>query len=551
MGKQAISQDVIVDNLIDPKYFIETFYWIVDKQRNKVPFIFNPPQEIYYNNRTRKDLILKARKEGFSSLIEALWLHACLFIPNSRAVILSHEMESTKRHFDRVRYFIDNMGGDKERRILIELDKDSQRELRFPKTNSSFWIGTAGSRTFGRGDDITHLHLSEVAHYSNQDVITGVQQACVPNAYMVMETTANGIGELFQRTWQDAEDLQSGSPWKQHFYAWFDDPTNRVKIPEGVALHLTSSERKLKKQYKLDDEQVYWYRLKYAEMPDKSKMPQEFPSNAKEAFIHSGRPVFNLEKIQLAKERVKHLKPLRIGDLEEDGKNINIIDGELGPLSIWNMPKNNRMYLISADVAEGVQGGDYSVAHVFDRHNWEVVARMRMHINPGEWGEKLCILGYLFNNAVLAPELNNHGWATIERIKLMGYPHLLKTNELWPSDKNPKEGFPTVSGENKSRSMIITAARNAIEDETVHCPDMITLNEMESFIQNEDTGKMEAQKNCHDDCVISFGIGVYCLQHLSLDETYADRKKAHKPLRREQSSIVRMPRERRSSTGYR
>lgn len=515
---QAVPDTDLIEKLNDPRYFVETFCWIIDKNRVKVPFILNPAQAKYYENRSQFDLILKARKQGFSSLIEAIWLHACLFQDNVRAVVLSHEMEATKRHFDRIRYYLETMGNGDDLKFVVDLDEDSQKQLKFPQNNSSFWIGTAGSRAFGRGDDITHLHLSEVAHYQNQDVLTSALEACVPNAYRVMETTANGVGEAFHRLWQEAKDEQSGSPWEAHFFSWFEDPTNKAALPTGVNIRFTDQEKRMEKAYKLSDEQIYWYRTKRASLADKSLMPQEYPCTDSEAFLSSGRHVFDMQKLDQMKERAKNNPALYVGEFLDDGRQVKFVDNQEGTVKIWKMPRPERQYLISADCSEGVPGGDFSVAQILDRSSWEVVATIRLRVNPGEWGGMLVEAARFYNNAVIVPENNNHGWAAIEAIKNKKYPHLLNTKELWPEAETPKDGFPTTE---KNRLLAINALRNAINDDTILINDLVTISELETFVQNEKTGKFEAQKGCFDDCVMSLAIGTYCLGFLTVDETYA------------------------------
>ncbi len=537
----------VIENLKDPRYFIETFLWVINKDRDKVPFLFNPPQSKYYQNRSHNDLILKARKEGFSTLIEAIWLHACIFEKNTRAVIMSHEMESTKRHFERIRFFLDNVGKDGSK-FKVRLDGESQRELYFPDTNSSFWVGTAGSKSFGRGDDITHLHLSEVAHYQNQEVLLGVLEACVPKSYKVMETTANGMGEKFFQLWKEATDPQILTSWKPHFFSWHEDPTNRREIPKNVQFYPMKygkyDEGWLMRTYKLEPEQIYWFRQKYQDSPDRERFPQEYPSTPDEAFISSGNPVFNLEKVSQMRNRAKDKAPVRVGGLLDDGQKISLRDDQYGPLKVWKMPRKGSMYLISSDIAEGVRGGDWSVAHVFDRSSWEVVAVMRTRTDPGTWGEDLATLGYFFNNAVLIPELNNHGWATVERLKALEYPHVFKTTEMWP-DKPEKVGFPT---DERNRLNALTAIRNAVDDETITLWDLTTMGEMDTFIRNEN-GRMEASENCHDDCVMSAAIGVLCLKAFTVDDSYAER--ARRSDRNETFSSAVASGGGRSRTGYR
>lgn len=541
-----MTNEKILAQLKDPIYFIQRFFHIVDKNRVAVPFKLNPPQLRFYNEHTLNDLIYKARKEGFSSLIEALWLHGCMFIKNERAVTMSHEMDATKRHFDRIRYFLRTMGF-RDMPFMVELDEDTQKQIKFPQTNSSYWIGTAGAKAFGRGDDITKLHMSEVAHYENQEVLTSALEACVPNAWKILETTVNGVGEMFYEMWQEASNPNTSSPWTGHFFAWFEDPTNRVALPTTINFRLTTQEQKMKALYKLDDEQIYWYRLKRAEMPDKAKMPQEHPSNPKEGFLSSGRPAFDQTMLATMLDRARRQPPLHQVELEDDGQKIRMNDDEEGRLKIWKVPRKGRSYLIAADSGEGVPDGDFSVAGVFDRSTWELVAVFRGRIDPGQFGRELVTLGQFYEWAVLIPELNNHGWATIEAIKAENYPHLFNTKEIWKEGEQPKDGFPTTE---KTRNLIITAARNAISDSTSVVSDPIVISEMQTFVQNEKTHKFEAMAKCHDDCVIMYGIGVYCLKFLTVDESYAQDSKHHFGSPVLTRNIIERT-GRRSATGYR
>ncbi len=539
----------VMENFKNSRYFIERFFHIVDRNQKKIPFKLNRAQTKYFETRTSDDLILKARKMGFSSGIEADWLHACMFTPNENAVTMAHTWDDTVIHMNRVKFYIENMGLSNIK-IETTLDTNNQRELYFPLTNSRYWIGTAGSRAFGRGRDVTRVHLSEVAHYPNQDVITGLMEACVPGALKVMETTANGVGELFHRLWQQASDPQSGSPWKCHFSAWFEDPEYTLAAPHDGHQRLSDWEQRLQAAYKLTREQVWWYRWKKASMADPALMPQEYPSSAQEAFLSSGRHAFNLEKLAEKKTRAIGITASLQGEIEDNGAKVTVRLAERGRLKVFKAPRRGGSYLISADVGEGVQDGDFSVMHVLDRSSWEQVATWRGRPDPGEFGREMCKVGAYFNFAVLIPELNNHGWATVEAIKAEKYPHLLNTKEIWKEGETPKDGFPQTE---RTRSLIITALRNAIDDDTFVINDPVTLEECETFIQNEKTGKFEAQDGCHDDCVISAAIGVYCVKFLTVDATYAETSNQRQVDYRSLVSSVINERssKRKSATGYR
>src|SRR5208282_5324001 len=103
---------------------------ITDKARNDVPFLFNPIQNAYYANRTKSDLILKARKEGISALISAIWLHACLVTRNTRAVIVSHTEESAKHLFSRVDFYLKHMP--KIPPSVLSIGEESKTQVSFP-----------------------------------------------------------------------------------------------------------------------------------------------------------------------------------------------------------------------------------------------------------------------------------------------------------------------------------------------------------------------------------------------------------------------------------
>ena len=112
----------------DPRWFIQRFLWIVGQNKKSMPLMLTPPQEKYYRERSLTDLVLKDRKQGFSTIIEALNLHACMFFENENAVTMAHTMEDTIIHLDRVRYFLQTMGFP-EMRIEMPIDKDNEREL--------------------------------------------------------------------------------------------------------------------------------------------------------------------------------------------------------------------------------------------------------------------------------------------------------------------------------------------------------------------------------------------------------------------------------------
>ena len=143
------------------KTIIETGFSIINKQSIQVPFVQNFIQNRLDEVREKLKregkpvwiLVLKARQEGCSAKVEADWLADCLKEDNLNCVVISHEKESTKRLLRRVHYYIETC------KYPITTKIQSEYEISFPKTNSWFYIGTAGARAFGRGDTIHRVHF--------------------------------------------------------------------------------------------------------------------------------------------------------------------------------------------------------------------------------------------------------------------------------------------------------------------------------------------------------------------------------------------------------
>lgn len=493
----------------DPQYFIESAFRIVNKDRLDVPFLLNDPQKKYLANRTNYDLILKARKEGFSSLIAALWVHACIFKRNTRAVLMSHEDEATKRLFERVQYFINTIeiGGHK---FKIRLGEDSKKQLTFPDTGSSFWIGTAGAKAFGRGDDITHCHCSEVAHYENQDNLDGLLQACVPNAYRVFETTANGVGEAFWRLWMESIAQGDESKWKRHFFAWFEDHTNRIKADGCTEAQLSETDRALKKKFNLDMGQILWYASKRQEMVKKELLVQENPSTPEEAFVMSGSNYFNQRKVQrLIEEAAEWTKENKPWKVERDSV-------------YYDKPKTRCIYAAGADTSEGAH--DYSVLKIINVTERKEAFRFRAKVGV-DYFYKMCDkVCREYGTCLLGVERNNHGHAVLLGLQNdCHYPNLYfernETRLVGDAFKTLKAGWLTTA---QNKTMIFDQLKYAVEgeyedDEDHFRPEITWIDDVflsECLTIQDENGKLGAIPGRYDDNVVATAIAfqMYMIQ---------------------------------------
>lgn len=136
------------------------------KDRQVVPFAPNAVQAAYLDTlcpdwRTtpirlegHREILLKARQFGFSTLILALLFLDTVNTPNTQTVVIAHDADSTERLFQMVHRFYQHLPAD--RRPATKYS--SRRELAFRDTDSYFYVGTAGSSGYGRGGTINNVH---------------------------------------------------------------------------------------------------------------------------------------------------------------------------------------------------------------------------------------------------------------------------------------------------------------------------------------------------------------------------------------------------------
>ena len=172
----------------------------------------------------------------------------------------------------------------------------------------------------------------------------------------------------------------------------------------------------MSEKYNLDDGQLMFRRRKIAQNGI-DLFRQEYPSEPEEAFLTTGRPVFNPEQLQRMLPEARD--PLERLALEGD----EWLNNTRGELTMYRRHDAGEQYVIGADTAMGVSGGDWSVAQVFDSKKRQV-ATWRGRVHPDYFAEILNSLGHFFNTAYIIVENNGHGLLTCTRLgKDMAYPN--------------------------------------------------------------------------------------------------------------------------------
>lgn len=264
-----------------------------------IPFIPNKAQMRFLKRMHHRNLILKARQRGFTTLIAIAWLDHALWVGNSRCGIVAHDREAAEVIFrDKVKFAYENMP--ELLRLAFPLGKDSASELLFAHNNSSVRVATSM-----RSGTIHRLHISEFGKIcakspdKAKEVVTGSLPAVPTTGVTVIESTAEGDeGEFYDMTRRAMEMQEQGlklssRDWRFHFFAWWDD-SPEYELDAGIVAvtpqdHDYFNAIEIEMECELSQRQRAWYvATREADFSGvRERMWQEYPSTPSEAFKRS------------------------------------------------------------------------------------------------------------------------------------------------------------------------------------------------------------------------------------------------------------------------
>lgn len=299
--------------------------------------------------------------------------------------------------------------------------------------------------------------------------------------------------------------------WAPFFCGWSEDSDCTLTPPEDF--EPTYEERALARQHKLSNEQLYWRRITIEDEcgGDLDLFRQEYPIEPDEAFIVSGNPYFGPKVIEKAMKSTK--PPVNWGKIELVGGKPTLTGGrddggdpDKSPWWIWKPPVAGHPYAIGADVAGGT-GKDFSSAHILDLATEEYVATFRGKLDPDEFAYQLRWMGLTYNVALIAPEKNGEGRATLLTLyKQLHYPRIFfhQQQEDWSGGVKYSYGWSTTV---RSRPTMLAQFSAALRQQQPKLWCERTVKELASFIRVDSPQRLaEAAEGANDDMVISAGI---------------------------------------------
>jgi len=522
----------------DYEYYAANLLKIKTIDSELKPLIFNHPQQKFWKVLTElrqkgklaRIIVLKARREGISTISEGLIFHAAHMNENTEAVIIAHEKDSGNKIFNMCKLFYDclppklrPMTKYASKKELVFSNPDKQTSDLNPGLRSSVEVVTAGKKDVSRGAGYHLLHCSEVSSWPFATEVVSSLVPTIPKtskSLIIYESTAKGIGNFFHREWERAENGDSN--FVPFFLSWFDMPDythNFYSAQEKTVFmeKLNDEEQELMVNFQLTPEQLYWRRVTIADLEgDVELFRQEFPSTAEEAFIVSGVPVFDRKKLRIMAQKAK--EPTFQGEVGAKG----LLANDQGSLKVWNHPQTGQVYSLGVDVADGGEGGDYSCIQVWKKlpnpYTAEQCAEWHGHLDPYNLAHVASSLGNFYNNALIGVETNAHGLATLNELQ-RSYWNLYRQEHFdrYKNARVNKLGWETT---NRSKKLLISFMTHCISDLSIIVHSNALIRECMTFLRTAQ-GTAEAQTGGHDDRVMSAMIGLFVL-HQQLDDAEDD-----------------------------
>jgi len=484
-----ISEVQAKEKVRDKKWRMNHLYKIKTKERKLQVFKPNLAQQDLMENRTSRDFLLKARQLGMSTYGLIDLLDDTIWTPNTNSGIVAHKQDKVTKLFEIVTRAYHNMPEMLKPRASYE----NRNELYFPDLDSKIFV------TMDLRSEMVHnLHISELAFLQKADEkMTGILEAVPKGGKITIETTANGMSGRAYEEWDDEK-----SEFTKHFYNWMwevDYRTNTTRTMEDLTQEYASLAVQYRlipdliERFKLDKEQLAWYISKIHRHKD--FVVQEYPSTDLEAFVASGRNVFNKSDLD------KHVP-------------IDPIDRKYGDLLIWEQPLKGFQYVMGIDTSEGV-GGDNAVIEVYNAHTGNQAAEFAAsNVPPSMLGTIAINIGNLFNKAFMVPEINSSGISFVDHVKAKYYN--IYYREVF--DKTTKEYTKAIGWRTTgtTKPMLVNTLEEAIRDEGISINSKAMLKECKTFVRSEEAGKQgyAAEGSHKDDRVIATGLAVQGIRYI-------------------------------------
>lgn len=386
-----------------------------------------------------------------------------------------------------------------------------------------------------RGADVAMDHLSEVAFWADTPSRTPegfVRAICagiarVPESLVVLESTANGVGNYFHSEWLRSKRGESDKT--AIFVPWYEIDIYSAAVNDygKLWMSLDSYEKSLWERG-CTLEQIAWYKDKRREYPTAALMAAEFPTDDIEAFANTGQGVFTLGQVE--RMRGSCIPPAAVGRLvaqSAKGYGALNIDGfrddPNGLLKVWRFPEKSpacrNRYVAAVDIGGRSEGSDYTVISVLDALGTEgtpeIAAQWRGHGDHDIVAWTAASIAQWYCEALLVIESNSlessstggeHGLYVLSELN-----HVYRNLYRRRITDSVSTGYETRVGFHTNRAtkaMIINHLIAMVRDDGYIERDFDACDELAVY-ESDPSGRFGAKAGYHDDILMTRAIALY------------------------------------------
>jgi hypothetical protein len=538
-------------SLIDTRYFLSNYYAIRTEDKGfQGLYPFFDSQEILYEELRKLEkehgrvraLIAKARRMGYTTYMVGEFLHkAVIRFKHTDSIIVSQDEKGAKYNmgmfesaFDFLPWWMKPRVNLHQTGALYNFDEPDEN-LRTSRPGLKNWVYADNANRpsgVGRGQGFRCGMLDELAFWKNASQLSKslLRTFVARDGFYVMGSTGNGRNDAWHNLWRRAE---AGSiDWHPIFIPFYRRPkTYSLPIPKGEVFTLTPEEVEMVEQVKkaegfnISNETINWMRKTKEEFiatdGDDMLFSQEYPTAAEDSFQNAIISAIPRGIINRYSKRT--VQPRWIGEISFDFTNWRpqLFMKELkqgtealypeteNRLHIWEKARTGERYCVGVDVALGQKGGDYSSCTVMKISNNaqldEQVAQWHGYMDPHNLADIVLALGWYYNEALVAVEVNSFGMATNTRLmREYEYENIYRFKRM----DRLKHFMTDIVGfwtDYKSKRTLISFGSKMMLDDQVIIRDKYLIDELRDFTEDGAEGE-----GAHDDLVMSFLIALYC-----------------------------------------
>jgi hypothetical protein len=394
-----------------------------------------------------------------STIIGLYCLWKCIFSHKNKPIeiwILSDKgdhaksfLEDIKDTYEQLDVYLKSGAG------IIEYNKTS---VEFE--NGCKIISSATSKSAIRGETPHVLVLDEFAHvmpHIADEFFTAVWPSISTGGQMIVISTPNGNKNKFHELFSNANNRGGDNGFNAFEMAW-NEPPGRDEEFKRAQINATSL--------------------------------QEWNQEYEAKFLGSAKTLIDADVL----ESIQNMPSEAL---------YKYVD-----FDVWEKPKSKHLYILSCDVAKGVEQ-DYSVMQILDVTDNKVAKQVGVWysnvIDPFDFSSKVSEIGRLYNNAFVIVENNTYGHEVARRLF-----DDFEYENLYKEKKAKQWGIPCIK---KTKDLGTTYLKRYIENKKLIIQDPGTYDELCDFIEHSPgVYKCSHGKHSHDDRVMALVWGVYFIE---------------------------------------